>query len=78
MQVHRQPYGTAGGAATAVHESTARKISIGIVTRERRITHQIADLLLQVAVGIKAKMFGCNVVAPFDATLCVQQHHTVG
>jgi len=49
-----------------------------VVGRKCRVAHQVADGLHHVPLGIEAELLGCRLVAPFDAALRVEQHHTVG
>jgi len=51
---------------------------MGPVAGENRVPHEVADLLLQVTLGIETEMPRSRLVAPFDMALLVQQHHAIG
>ena len=48
------------------------------VSAELWVSHQIANALQHIALGIKAKLLGRYLVAPFNTALLIQQHHAVG
>ena len=60
-----------------MHHQVIREILRRKIRTELRVTHQIANALQHIALGIKAKLTGCDLIAPFDATLRIQQHHPI-
>ncbi|MPN11438.1 hypothetical protein SDC9_158739 [bioreactor metagenome] len=61
-----------------MHNHRAREILRVVVRGEVRVAHQIAHGLHQVALEIETEMRLRHLVAPFDLTALVQQHHAVG
>ena len=78
VQLHRQLDRLAGGAAAAEHLDLALVVAAGVVGGERRLAHQVAHVLQQVALRMDAEMQPGDVVAPFDAAFRVQQDHAIG
>ena len=48
------------------------------ISAELRISHQIPDALQYITLRIKAELLCRYLIAPFNATLCIQQHHSIG
>ena len=77
IQVHRQTHRARRCAAAPGHQNFMVIVAAGVISRKTRVAHQVANGLHHVALRIKAKLLSCRLVAPLDAPLRVQQHHTI-
>ena len=78
VDVHRQHDGPRGRAVAPRHQHRVGEVLVRPVAAEGRIAHQVADRLLDVALGIKAEMALGHAVAPLDVTFGIHQHQPVG
>ena len=78
VDLHRNAGGLGRTRAGAVHLDLLPEVPGRHVGAEGRRAHEVAHILAQVALGIKAQVVGGREVAPLDAAIGIEQDHAVG
>ena len=78
VELHRQLDRPRRCAFAPLHDQIMTEVLRRKIGTELRISHQITDALQHIALGVKAELLGGNLIAPFDAALCIEQDHTIG
>ena len=65
-------------AVAALEHNIVRVLVARVIAAEIRVTHEVANGLHQIPVHLKTEMIFRRLIAPFDATIAVEQHDAVG
>ena len=78
MQLHRQAYGVQSVVFTPGHDNTATVIASRNVSGERRIAHQVHQMLLLITLRVQTKMRSRRLIAPLNLPLGIEQDNPIG